>query len=201
MLCVYITSKYCPKCHTFEFGKVIFPDGRIFSDEKPWFVPYKVVKSVCELARIPLVDLHVHDDYEIHAPPKLIRGVLRHGVVAANINKYWVGEVLNRPSIELPGFLILSNLTKTRYIGIEIITEARSEEALLVTKYSATRQCLRAIARTAIEEKIVLSGKRPTPEMVEYLLHKLFPVDEEGEPNVSKWVRGFIQLRHMKIRW
>lgn len=163
-------------------------------------MPYKVLREICDAAKIPLVDVHVNDEYEIPTIPKLVRGVLRRAYLPANTYKYWIGEVLQRPSIELPGLLIVSNIAKNRYVSIEIVTEARSEESIVITKYSAVKQCLRAIARTAIEEKLVLTGMEPQPHLVEYILSKLFPVDEEGEPNPLKWVRGFIELRRMRIR-
>ena len=200
MICVFITSTYCPKCQTFVYGKIILPDGNIVSDEKPEYIPYKTLKDVCELSKIPLIDIHVHDIYELSIVPRLIRGVLRRGIISANINKYWIGETLQRPSIELPGLLILSNLTKTRYVSIEIVTEARTRDAITITKYSAVRQCLRNVARTFIEERLVVAGIQPTPERVEYLLSRLFPIDEQGEPNVVRWVRGFIHTKHLRIR-
>jgi len=199
MRCVFIHSKHCPKCEIFRFGSLITPKG-IITDNIPERSPYEIIKQVCELVTIPLTEVDVSDEYELSNTPKLVKGVLRRGVIATNINKFWLGEVLSRGSIELPGFLILSNITKNRYVSVEIVTEAKSSEAIVISKWSAAKQCLRAMARTAIEERLIVTGMNPTPDLVEYLLQRLFPVDEEGEPNVWKWVRGFLHLRHVRVK-
>ena len=202
MICVFVHSRYCPKCHIFKFGRITAPDGREISQVEPGVSAYEIVKTVCRAIKVPLIDLEVADNYDL--PPKLVlvRDRLIQLGFPENVHKYWLSNVLGKRTIELPGFLVMSSLTRHRYVSVEIVTEPSMDapEAIVINDYGAARQCLRAMARTAIEEWMIIRFGRVNHELREYMLERLFPVNEEGKVDIWKWIEGFVKLRHIRVR-
>ena len=207
MKAIYIHSRFCPKCTIFKYGRLIRQTEHGIEDihgDYPEISGLSIIKTVCESVGIPYAEIDVMQEYELPRSYILTNKGLIERSVVINPNRVWISSILNRKTIELPGFLVKSKITKSRYINPEIVTEAPREapDAILITTWSAARQVLRAMARTAIEEKLIVHAGKINYNIVEYLLNKLFPIDENGNtiPDTWKWIEGFIKLRNMRIR-
>lgn len=157
------------------------------------------VRKVCDVMKVPRTELEVGIDQDIPSSVRISRSKgFSETQFQMNPNRVWLSKLINRSTIELPGFLIKSDLAGDRYINLEILTEAPKEtpELFLISQWGAARQCLRNMARTAVEERLITAYGQIDYKMAEGIANKMFPMDEEGykEPDTSKWMSGFIRL-------
>jgi len=202
LIVIYVHSIYCPKCEIFKYGILDMGERRI---ESELYSGYRIVKDVCEIVGIPMVDLDVGTNYDLEAPivVNTRKGRIEERRVAWSIQRYWLSQVLGVSTIELPGICIVSSApnVKNRYVSVEIVTEARKIENAVISHYVAARQVLRAMARTAIEEALAPRFKEVPVELVESIMNRVFPRENgRDEPDLKKWVSGFIKVKKLVIR-
>jgi len=207
VVCIFVYSQYCPNCELFKYGYI----EREFHGKLIRFhglgkgvkSAYEIVKDVCTAVGIPFVDMDISqvlgwgedEAYTLYIPEVSERG-FRRRFLSRTTYRYWIFEWFQKDVIELPSFLIKSSIARDRHVNVEI---ALSDPAIPLD-WSASRQVLRELARTAIEEQLILMGLN-SYELRELLLQRLFPVNETGETDVLAWIRGFIQLKHLKMRY
>ena len=201
MYVVFVHSRYCPKCELAKYGET-----RGFGEVEYGKSAIKIVREVCACIGVPFTEVDVGREYECVGIPVLRRGGVTTNYFVINHLAYWVSETIGKTKIELPGFMVRSSVNgvEDRFIELEMVTETPRgfPETMLYHDYTAARQCLRAMARTAIDEKLAVHFGRVDFDLRERILEKLFPVNEEGavEPNMWRWIEAFIKLRNMKVR-
>jgi len=208
MKVIFILSKSCPKCELFKYGRLIrYDNGRRVEiyDKKQIAPGLSIIKDVCDAVGIPYTELEVGVEYELPSAVILTKGGLREVNMTINPYRIWLADVLNRTTIELPGMLIKSKLTKDRYVNLEIVTEPPRDipDAMIISQWVAVRQCLRNIARTAVEEKLMVYKGLVDHGEREYLINRLWGrvIREDGNemPDIWGWIEGFVKLRKLRV--
>lgn len=200
MIGLYVHSIYCPKCEIFKYG-ILYRNKTKIGDEI--YTGYRIVKDVCDVVGIPIVDVDVGNNYETDGILVLKGDRIGEVRLGWNIQRYWLRSLIDLPSIELPGFCIISknNKVKNRYISVEIVTEARKLENVVISHYVAARQILRAMLRVQIEEVLAAKGKNISMETVEKILNHVAPKERgRDEPDVWRWAEAFIKVRRMVVK-
>jgi len=203
---ILIHSIYCPNCELFKYGSVEVVrrnelmrfDGLGEGVESA----YEIVREVCTAVGIPIIDVDIsqilgfsEDEPQTLAIPEVSEYGFRRKYIPRSVVREWVVEWTKKSMIELPAFLIKSSIARDRYVNIEIALS----NPVVALDWQAARQVLREIARAAIEEKLILLNMN-SYEMREILLMRLFPINETGKPDVIKWIRGFVSLRHLHFK-
>ncbi|RLI73082.1 hypothetical protein DRO97_08125 [Archaeoglobales archaeon] len=203
---ILVHSTYCPNCELFKNGIIEIERGGEMLEFKGLGrgveSAYEIVREVCTAVGIPIIDIDISQilGYDEDEPqtlyiPEIGEKGFRRKYVPRSVIREWVSEWAKKASIELPAFMIKSNIAKDRYINLEVSLS----DPVVAMDWQAARQVLREIARVAIEEKLILM-KMNSYEMRELLLMRLFPVNETGKPDVIKWIRGFVSLRHLHLK-
>lgn len=207
VVAIFVHSSYCPNCELFKYGELEVHRGgktlRFKGQGEGVESAYTIVKEVCTPVGIPVVAVDMaqilgwSDDelsFSTLGIPEINKsGIFKTKYLSASPKRHWITEVINKDVIELPSFVIKSNIARDRHVNIEIALS----DPVVAMDWSAARQVLREVARAAIEEKLRLAG-RYSVELQELLLMRLFPVNETGKPDIIRWIRGFVNLRHLR---